>query len=304
MKRRPSRSPLAFAAAAALLVLSGLTASDSTATAEARSQDTDGLHVAEASTSRVAGTFAHSATTIRFDVAAPSAVRAEATITIGDRKFQAHKDIDAGTAWWSGGDAALRQDDRDAFTAFTYALNTAWIEPANAAKTAVPAHQDLTMRLALLLAEAPLHVKIGTQDVPRPAEKTGPRQLPEGTPVVDSCARDGIATTTPDTAERRRVLLACQESNEDGILYTGCNENAWLVHDWDTHCFLGESIYVGPASYDCMAKCGNGCFIITGYTYDCGDHDRCNRAHNSNLGGCSDEFWEADDDFLWSSNQC
>jgi hypothetical protein len=36
------------------------------------------------------------------------------------------------------------------------------------------------------------------------------------------------------------------------------------------------------------------------------DHDQCGREHGGstdpNDGSCGDEYWEADDDFLWSRN--
>jgi hypothetical protein len=44
------------------------------------------------------------------------------------------------------------------------------------------------------------------------------------------------------------------------------------------------------------------------YTYDCGDHDRCGRVHGGSLNPwdaeCGDDYWEADDDFLWGWPNC
>lgn len=254
------------------------------------------------------GTFARSATVIEFSAAAESAVSAEASLSVGGKKFTASKDISTGVARWSGGDASLQPDDRAALDAFARSLESTWIKPAAAAKTPIPLHRDLTIRLAMLLAEAPVGTRIGAQEVPRPVERYGKRELPASAAAVASCLQEGASATAPKSEARIAVIAACQESNEDGIWYTGCNVNEWVIHDADSHCILGEVIYVGPASYDCMGKCGGGCFIITGYTYDCADHDRCGRAHGGSTNPwdseCGDEYWEADDDFLWSSNQC
>lgn len=289
---------------AGLVLLAGtLTFSGATASAEVQSPESNQLRIANSSASHSAGSFAYSATTVDFSTTTTNSVNTDAKIVVAGKTFTAKKDIVTGTAQWSGSDTALNEEDRAAVSAFTHALNSAWVEPANTAKSTIPAHQDLTFRLALLVGEAPLHEKIGTQTVPRPAERKTAKAIPADV-SKNECVEDGISSTNPNSAERHAVLIQCQQANEDNILYTGCNEYAALSHDYDNHCFITERIYVGPASFDCMAKCGSGCFVVTGYTYDCGDHDRCNREHNSNMGGCSDEFWEADDDFLWSSNQC
>ncbi|GAA1875108.1 hypothetical protein GCM10009687_48940 [Asanoa iriomotensis] len=290
------------------LVLATPWAAPATAAAPIAPLASNDFRVVASATDRDAGTFARSSTLIEFSAAARTAVAAETSLTVGGKKFTASKDIAKGVAQWSGANASLQPDDRLALAAFTKDLETKWVKPANLTKAPIPLHRDLTIRLAMLLAEAPVGTRIGTQDVPRPAERYGERPLPDGAEAVESCLKEGAFATEPNSAERSAMVAACQESNEDGILYTGCNVNAWVVHDADSHCFLGEVIYVGPASYDCMGKCGGGCFIITGYTYDCADHDRCGRAHGGSTNPwdseCGDEYWEADDDFLWSSNQC
>ncbi|WP_433131349.1 hypothetical protein ACQPWW_10095 [Micromonospora sp. CA-240977] len=269
---------------------------------------TNDFRATESSADRDSGTFARSATMIEFSAEAKSAVAAEVSLSVAGKKFTASKDISKGVANWSGGGASLQPDERTALGAFAKSLESSWVKPANAAKTPVSLHRDLTIRLAMLVAEAPVGTKIGNLEVPRPVERYGQPKVPDMKLAAESCVKEGTSVTAPNSAARSAVLAACQQSNEDGILYTGCNENAWVVHDADSHCFLGESIYVGPASYDCMGKCGGGCFIITGYTYDCADHDRCGREHGGSTNPwdaeCGDEYFEADDDFLYSSNQC
>ncbi len=309
MKRRIS-TPLLFKGlvVGAALLLGTPAAGPASAAPLARPLASNDFRVTATSPTQDAGTFARSATLIEFSAAAETAVSAKVSLTVGGKRFTATKDIAKGTAQWSGGGVSLQPEEGLAVGAFASALESAWVEPASLTKAPISLHRDLTIRLAMLLAEAPLGTKIGTLDVPRPAERYGKRELPAGAEAVKSCIKEGAFATVANSPERVAVMAACQQSNEDGILYTGCNETAWVVHDADSHCFLGESIYVGPASYDCMGKCGGGCFVITGYTYDCADHDQCGRVHGGSTNPwdseCGDEYWEADDDFLWSTNQC
>ena len=57
-----------------------------------------------------------------------------------------------------------------------------------------------------------------------------------------------------------------------------------------------------------MGECGSGCDGLNIFTYDCGDHDRCGRVHGGSANPwdaeCGDEYWEADDDFLWGYPNC
>ncbi|SCL19709.1 hypothetical protein GA0074694_2786 [Micromonospora inyonensis] len=311
MKRRissPLRLSKILVVGAALLLVTPPVTSAASAAPVAEPLASNDFRITASSASHDTGTFARSATVIEFAASAESAVSTEVTLSVGGKKFTASKDIASGSAQWSGEGAALQPDENLALDAFAKALESEWVEPASATKAPISLHRDLTIRLAMLLAEAPPGTRIGTQAVPRPAERYGDRKLPEGAAKVESCLKEGLFATVKDSAERRAVIAACQESNEDGIWYTGCNVNELVLHDADSHCFLGETVYVGPASYDCMGKCGGGCFIITGYTYDCADHDRCGRVHGGSTdpwdSECGDEYWEADDDFLWSTNQC
>lgn len=311
MRRRTS-SPLRLlkilAVGAAFLLVAPPATPAASAAPKAQPLSSNDLHVTASSASHDAGTFARSATVIEFAATASSAVTTEVTLSVGGRTFTASKDHAKGFAQWSGGGASLQPDDKLALDAFANALESEWVEPASATKAPIPLHRDLTIRLALLLAEAPPGTMIGTQDVPRPTERFGDRKLPASAVAVGSCLEEATFATVKNSAERKAVVAACQESNEDGIWYTGCNVNEWVLHDAGDHCMMSEVVYVGPASYDCMGKCGGGCFIITGYTYDCADHDRCGRVHGGSTdpwdSECGDEYWEADDDFLWSTNQC
>lgn len=294
---------LTTVASASLLLLGTSHVAGADVFADTRSPGTDGLRISASSGEHVAGSFSRSGTTIGFEATSHPSGRAEVSMSVGDRVFAGAKDVRLGSGQWSGNGAVLTAADRAALAAFSRALTQRLTDPSEAGRT-IPGHHDVAVRFAMLLAEAPAGVRLGTHEVPRPPVQQGEKRPMAGLTTVASCMTDARATTEPSTTQRRKAVAACQQSDEDGILYTPCDASAYLVHDYDSHCLLGESVFVGPSSGDCMAKCGPGCGPITGYTYDCGDHDRCNRAHSSQLGGCSDEFWEADDDFWWSSDQC
>ncbi len=82
-------------------------------------------------------------------------------------------------------------------------------------------------------------------------------------------------------------------------------------HDFcPTHGYLSETTAYGCASSNCRGRCGPGCTMgilpsgMGAYGQDCLDHDVCNQAHNSQLGGCSDEFNDAADDYLLLTISC
>ena len=82
-------------------------------------------------------------------------------------------------------------------------------------------------------------------------------------------------------------------------------------HDFcPTHGYISESTAYGCASSVCRGRCGPGCSMgvaVKGWGawgQDCLDHDVCNQAHNSQLGGCSDEFNDATDDYLKITFSC
>jgi hypothetical protein len=256
---------------------------------------------------------------VTFDAVAESPVSSTASITVNGKHFTASRDVKLGQARWSGSDATLTPEDRSVLLPFDQALFAEFTKPVREkAQESVPAHQDLLARLSGLIAEAPLGIKFSSQDVPKPVTATtDTRFTPEGVPAVESCLQEVINTTDSGSESRRAAIAACQEANEDGILYFGsCSiANRTICHDADSHCFLCESVPSGVgSSVDCLGRCGPGCGLpppVGGhgpYTYDCGDHDKCGRDHGGSLNPwdaeCGDEYWEADDDFLWGSANC
>lgn len=174
------------------------------------------------------------------------------------------------------------------------------------------AQDDLLMRLASLLADAPIGLPLTAQEVPRPAE-----QLPEDKAEVENdvmSARQVVCTSLPRPGRSGVTPAACQVSDDDGIAYMSCSTTTrTLWHDARSHCFTSGSIYSGPDSTDCLGRCGSGCGPWGGgiYTYDCGEHDYCVRVHpeggnpsNPSHNDCGDEWWNADDDLIWGFPNC
>ncbi len=124
------------------------------------------LTITESSADHDAGTFAHAAKTITFEAKTVTPAQTECTLLMDGKRFSASKDTEKATGRWSGGGAVLQESDRAAFVAFRDALNATWSQPAGSTDAKIPAHRDLTLRMAALLAEAPLGVTIGDQAAP------------------------------------------------------------------------------------------------------------------------------------------
>lgn len=308
MKKPGGRSVLAGMVVALLVVLP----SPGVGAAPGAAPDADPLQISHDSGDRVAGSFARGASTVVFEGNRTSAVSASVSIVVNNKKVTASRDLKSGTAYWSGGGATMLPDDREVLVALVAALDLHWIEPTSGQQDTLGSHRDLVLRLTMLLAEAPLGLRLDPQVVPRPGERKLDRtfEMTGLAAAEESCLADVIATTEAGSDDRRDAVIQCQESNEDGILYFGsCSTTGrWICHDADGHCFLCEVVNSGPASSECLGECGPGCNGLNIYTYDCGDHDQCGRVHGGSLNPwdaeCGDEYFEADDDFAWGWPNC
>lgn len=309
---RPGGRSLLAGMVIALLVLAPTPGVGASEDALAAAPVTDELLISQDSGELVTGSFARGAGTVTFEGHRTSAVSASVVIVVNSKKVIADRDLRSGTASWSGAGATLLPDDRDALVALVKALDGRWIEPTRDTQETLGGHRDLVLRVSMLLAEAPLGLALDPQVAPRPGERKLDRtfELTGVAPTEESCLADVIATTAAGSAERRDALIQCQQSNEDGILYFGsCGTGGRTIcHDADSHCFLCEIVNSGPASSGCLGECGPGCDGLNIYTYDCGDHDQCGRVHGGSLNPwdaeCGDEYFEADDDFLWGWPNC
>ena len=310
--RRPGGRSLLAGMAIAVLIMAPTSAVGAAEDAPAAAPVADELQITVDSGDVVTGSFARGAGIVTFEGHRTSAVSASAALVVNGKEVTASRDLKTGTATWSGAGATLKPDDHDVLVALVEALDRRWIEPTKDTEATLGGHRDLVLRMTMLLAEAPLGLRLDPQVAPRPGERTLDRtfELTGVAPAEESCLADVIATTDAGSTERRDALIQCQQSNEDGILYfANCSTGGRTIcHDADGHCFLCEIVSSGPGSSGCLGECGPGCDGLNIFTYDCGDHDQCGRVHGGSLNPwdaeCGDEYWEADDDFLWGWPNC
>ncbi|WP_444946435.1 hypothetical protein ACJJIP_06400 [Microbulbifer sp. VTAC004] len=103
--------------------------------------------------------------------------------------------------------------------------------------------------------------------------------------------------------------------DEDGILYMTCTyQLKQSSHDaCDLHNFQSFTSHLGcNIEKNCPGRCGEKCGSDNSgkgtYSQDCADHDYCCSQHGGCTWAtgsiCSDEYWEADDDYLWGNQNC
>lgn len=249
--------------------------------------------------------------------------RARVELSVGDIEVRLDRDFAQGVARWSGGGATMTAAAQTSLLALNAAMAREWAPDSLAERASLPVLKDLLVRLVELVAEAPVGIVLSDQVVERPAESTeattGAALLRDepGRAAFDAAsastygpdagaAADGCRVDVGGTAPR-----ACQVSDDDGIAYMSCaTMTRTLWHDAGGHCFMSERIWSGPDSGDCLGRCGPGCGFWGGgiYSYDCGEHDQCGRVHGGSTNPwdseCGDEYWDADDDFIWGWPNC
>jgi hypothetical protein len=250
-------------------------------------QSTGALQISERSETAFAGSFAHGASSIKFDTRIDSPAHVTLHLEVNGVVFDASFNQAARTAHWDGHNGALYADDLAALKAFMGSLEKLYNgeHPASL-------HEDVLVRRVSFWSEAPPGLTMPARDI-KAEDKTGIKQIPNGVPTTEE-----QATAIGPEANH-------QGGDEDGIWYIKCYGYSTAVHDSNGHCKDWESIYGGKNSTDCHGKCGGGCgFGTAGYTYDCHDHDRCGRVHGGSTNPwdseCGDEYWEADDDYARS----
>ena len=197
---------------------------------------------------------------------------------------------------WIGDGQILGTNGKTALTGMERAL----AKRLRPGKDALGPHEALLYRAVSYWSEAPAGLVLTGDSFEGPTESDSPKGA-TGTPVEQECLN-------PMTGEQS--VLACQESNEDGVWYTACSGSAVECHDANGHCFQCTWTTIGKA-VNCKGRCGGGCCIPDGlgvYTYDCLDHDSCCAEHGGCFnpwdGECGDEYGEADDDFWLGRDNC
>lgn len=232
-----------------------------------------------------------------------------AQMAVGGAQFWVRADDEAGFAEWGGRGQRVTEAQR---TAADQYLRSFAAEHDHRAAIQSTKADGLAYRLALLISEAPVGLTIPDGiEVPRTEES-----FAEPADVAD--VRESGSTSHLASEEECEHALettgvmpaSCQQDDDDGIMYWGCGSGYyWVEHDAVSHCFQGQWAYGGPDSNDCLGACGRGCdFYSVIVTQDCGDHDICGRIHGGSVNpwdsNCGDEYWDADDDFLWGSQYC
>ena len=173
----------------------------------------------------------------------------------------------------------------------------------------MPKSHDFLWRLAEMYSEVPLGrvfegdwivrrdniVPISPQGQPTSNDNplTAPR--PQGDIVIAACAGQGGNSFT----NLHAIVDVC---DNDRVFYRSS------AHDYcPTHGYASRTVAYGCGASSCPGRCGSGCGAADGlgaWYQDCLDHDICNRDHNSQLGGCGDEWTEAADDYALGAISC
>ena len=176
----------------------------------------------------------------------------------------------------------------------------------------MPKSRDLLWRLSEMYAEAPLgRVFEGEWVIRRSDDK--PIQQPVKTAPEPTLA-DRLSSPQP---QGDFVIAACNEQKGGSFINLKsianvCDQDRtfyrYSYHDYcPSHGYSGRSVAYGCGSNSCAGRCGPGCGAADGlgaWYQDCLDHDVCNRDHNSQLGGCGDEWTEAADDYAFGAISC
>lgn len=285
----------------------------------------------------VTGAFSHVASLITFNSELTGPGTATLNADVNGIPLQSTIDMTSGIATWTGNGHALFLAERDALVAFGYEVERQLV----ATRDSLLPHEHLLHRSVLLWAEAPLGEPLVARNVAAPEEIMdwlAPLSDP-GVPEVDDCAAiegsaastdsdpltpllggldtslvDGQTDADGSTDSGGTTLAgACQRADDDGIRYWGCGAGQTTSLDHDAkHCFLTQTDrFVGPCTNKCKGRCGPGCGWGARdgvYSRDCGEHDQCCRIHggcaNPWDSECGDEYFDADDDFMWGRINC
>lgn len=280
----------------------------------------ESLSIVEDSGVSLTGGYTDGTSIISFDARQSSPTETTVRLIVNGTEVTATRDVQDRTATWgASGEAMTERDVEAALGLYMQGLEAGWDEAVLPGRT-FDGNRDLTLRLVMLLAEAPAGMPLPNQEINRPEQKVLDDTDPDpdvsgGLAVVTAhhaahtCRAEVAAGTVDGSPQQQMGLAACQVANDNGIVYFPCTKKLrYLNHDANGHCFLSENVWTGPGSTDCMGECGPSCAGLNFYTQDCGDHDRCGRVHGGSTNPwdaeCGDEYWDADDDFMLGWPQC
>jgi len=176
----------------------------------------NGLSITDDFDDSITGRFTLGSTFVDFEGTSHSPVSASASININGKLFTITRDLKAGTCTWNAGGATLLPEDRKVLLGLAKELSSTWINTAVNNKTTLSGHKDLVTRLTMLLAEAPLGVKLTAYDVPRPSENKLDERTDNsnGTPIVENCKVNVINTIDSVTEDQLIGVASCQQTDE------------------------------------------------------------------------------------------
>jgi hypothetical protein len=246
-------------------------------------------------------------------------VAVSATVSIDGlvTRLEAVVAADRQSVVWTGNGGSLTKASRDAIRRLLLAL-----EPMLQNHALLP-HQEWAFRLTNLWSEVPLYLPLAKPRTVRASRDnrsisglSEPTVQPQESAVIQEFEDLNAAAATCGSG--------CNVSGGDGKTYLrgSCTDCGCALGTYSTkhdacvagigHCYNSFSVQGGCSrTKNCAGRCGPGCGLTGGgpYTKDCLEHDHC-VAHDSaaaccaNDPKCGDEFFEAEDDFLFAVFNC
>jgi len=236
-----------------------------------------GLIIETQTAEEIAGSFVHGSSLVSFVSRRAGPDRVVLRVDANALTFDASVDVSGKVARMDGHNGIMLAEDRAALAALFESLR-----PLGAGSVDARAHEVFLYRWIAYWAEAPVGTTLAAREV-RPPRVSFESSRPGG-------------------------VNACQVADDNGIRYFNCNRSPQVECHDAGHCFTCASRAAGRNSNDCAGECGPGCNGLNIYTWDCLDHDYCCRIHggcwNPWDGECGDEWWDADDDFIWGWPNC
>lgn len=204
----------------------------------------------------------------------------------------------------------VAENDRDVLRSFRDALGRELSMRGD--MRAMAKSQDLLWRLAEMYSEVPLGRAFEGDWVIRRSSVVP--IAPQANPASTVSGTNPLAAPRP---QGEIVIAACSDqggnsfTNLHAIVDVCDNDRVFYrssAHDYcPTHGYTSKTVAYGCGASSCPGRCGAGCGVADGlgaWYQDCLDHDICNRDHNSQLGGCGDEWTEAADDYALGAISC
>lgn len=227
----------------------------------------------------IIGQFTHDGLVVSYAASLEAPARASVRVEVGGLVLETWADFDRQVAGSDGHGGVMTAADRRAIAALFQELQPL----LGGGPAGLAPHEGLLLRRLAYWSEAPVGTTFGAREYGPPAF--------------------GFGGIRPLESGR-----GCQYSDENGIRYFNCNVSTQVECHDANHCFTCALRAAGRNSSGCAGECGPGCNGLNIYTWDCLDHDYCCRFHggcwNPWDGECGDEYWEADDDFLWGWPNC